>query len=170
MYTLQAMLCSIKIGVFSTILGYETLFRTSLWHMTYSNFWITGFVSFKCSHVNNINRIGVSEASKCRGINYLSYCVTFLYLRLTNLNKKGYQTMSRNFLVALIFRALSASQKYMVCCNLTKMLWITLIRLWNGANLSIHWTCNAVCSQYTTQDQRCFEYPSRHTLCFVNQF
>ena len=34
MYTLQAMLCSIKIGVFSTILGYETLFRTSLWHMT----------------------------------------------------------------------------------------------------------------------------------------
>ena len=30
MYTLQAMLCSIKIGVFSTILGYETLFRTSL--------------------------------------------------------------------------------------------------------------------------------------------
>ena len=28
------MLCSIKIGVFSTILGYETLFRTSLWHMT----------------------------------------------------------------------------------------------------------------------------------------
>ena len=36
MYTLQAMLCSIKIGVFSTILGYETLFRTSLWHMTFS--------------------------------------------------------------------------------------------------------------------------------------
>ena len=25
---------SIKIGVFFTILGYETLFRTSLWHMT----------------------------------------------------------------------------------------------------------------------------------------
>ena len=37
MYTLQAMLCSIKIGVFSTILGYETLFRTSLWHMTRYN-------------------------------------------------------------------------------------------------------------------------------------
>ena len=34
MYTLQAMLCSIKIGVFFTILGHETLFRTSLWHMT----------------------------------------------------------------------------------------------------------------------------------------
>ena len=33
-YTLQAMLCSIKIGVFFTILGYETLLRTSLWHMT----------------------------------------------------------------------------------------------------------------------------------------
>ena len=28
------MLCSIKIGVFFTILGYETLFRTSLWHTT----------------------------------------------------------------------------------------------------------------------------------------
>ena len=32
MYTLKAMLCSFKIGVFFTILGYETLFRTSLWH------------------------------------------------------------------------------------------------------------------------------------------
>ena len=33
-YKLQCMLCSIKIGVFFTILGYETLFRTSLWHTT----------------------------------------------------------------------------------------------------------------------------------------
>ena len=30
----KCMLCSIKIGVFFTILGYETLFRTSLWLMT----------------------------------------------------------------------------------------------------------------------------------------
>ena len=68
-----------------------------------SNFWITGFVSFECSHVTNIDQIGVSEASKCSGINDFSYCVTFLYLRLTNLNKKGYQTMSHNFLVVLYF-------------------------------------------------------------------
>ena len=52
----------------------------------------------------NIDQIGVSEASKCRGINYLPYCVTFLYLRILNLNKKGYQTMSCNFLVVLYFQ------------------------------------------------------------------
>ena len=59
----------------------------------YGNFWITSFVSFECIHVTDIDRIGVSEASKCRGINYFSYRVTFLYLRLTNVNKKGYQTV-----------------------------------------------------------------------------
>ena len=32
------MLYPIKIGVFFTILGYETLFRTSLWHMTIDKF------------------------------------------------------------------------------------------------------------------------------------
>ena len=69
----------------------------------YSNFWITGFASFKGSHVTNTNPIEVNEVSKCRGINHLSYWVTFLYLQITNLNKKGYQTMSRNFLVVLYF-------------------------------------------------------------------
>ena len=39
-----------------------------------------------------------------------------------------------------IFLTLSALWKYMVCRNLTKILWITLIRLWNGANVSIYVT------------------------------
>ena len=62
-----------------------------------------GFCFFEGSHVTNIDRIEVSEVSKCRGINHLSYCVTFLYLQLTNLNTKGYQTMLHNFLVVLYF-------------------------------------------------------------------
>ena len=43
-----------------------------------------------------------------------------------------------NFSCASISRALSALWKYMICRNLDKMLRITLVRLWNGANLSIY--------------------------------
>ena len=50
-------------------------------------------VLFLSNAAMSLDRIGVSEASKCRGINYLYYYVTFLYLRLTNLNKNGYQTL-----------------------------------------------------------------------------
>ena len=69
----------------------------------YSSFWITGCVSFECSHVTITDGIGVSEASKCMGINYLSYCVTFLYLRWPIWIKRG--TMSPNFLVELYMQS-----------------------------------------------------------------
>ena len=49
MYTLQAMLCSIKFGVFFTILGYETLFRTSWWHMTSRELDLAKLVMLKTS-------------------------------------------------------------------------------------------------------------------------
>ena len=60
------------------------------------------------------------------------------------------------FSCAFIFRAFSALLKYLICRNLTKMLWTTLIRLWNGANLSMsHILLPGDTRPYNITSQKC---------------
>ena len=63
----------------------------------------------------------------------------FFVQKLTFLPQISHETSCiLKIYLASIFLALLALLKYIVCRNLTKMLWNTLIWLWNGANLSIY--------------------------------
>ena len=83
------MLCSIKIGVFFTILGYETLFRTSLWHTTcYQSILTIGWW--------NLTKIGWSEVHKLWSLLTKSCipCKPFLTYWWHHLYSKKYSSLT----------------------------------------------------------------------------
>ena len=67
---------SLKLPAGTIRISHKYLFKHWLWYapprkmlppdlkIIYSNFWITGFVSFKCSHITNIDRVKSSSPTR----------------------------------------------------------------------------------------------------------